>query len=86
MVGIELAQKEIPDLILMDIKMPGMDGLTAFKRLQAINETTSIPVVALTAHAMDGDAKKAMDMGFKSYITKPFNVHKFLDTINDVFV
>lgn len=84
--GIELAQSEIPDLILMDIHMPGMDGLTAFKKLQTINETKDIPVIALTADAMDVDIKKAMNMGFKDYITKPINVAKFLKSVDDVFV
>jgi PAS domain S-box-containing protein len=83
--GIEIASAETPDLILMDIQMPGIDGLTAFKKLQAINETADIPVIALTADAMDGDVEKAMAMGFKAYITKPIDVQIFLNTIDDIF-
>ena len=82
--GIEIAQSQLPDLILMDIQMPGMDGVTAFKRLQAIKETQNIPVIALTANAMEADIKSALDAGFKSYITKPINIHRFLDTIDKV--
>lgn len=80
--GIEMAKTQIPDLILMDIHMPDMDGLTAFKKLQTIKETRDIPVIALTAQAMDVDIKKALDMGFKSYITKPIDVNKFFDAID----
>jgi CheY-like chemotaxis protein len=58
----------------MDIQMPEMDGLTAFKKLQEIKETKCIPVLTLTAHTMDSDTKKALDMGFSSYITKPIDV------------
>lgn len=85
LVGIEIAQSENLDLILMDIHMPGMDGLTAFKKLQTINETKDIPVIALTADAMDEDIKKALDLGFKDYITKPINVPKFLNVIDEFF-
>lgn len=84
-VGIELAQSETPDLILMDIHMPGMDGLTAFSRLQDINKTRNIPVIALTADAMDADIKKALNMGFQDYITKPVEVHRFLKALDGVF-
>ena len=80
--GIETAKTQIPDLILMDIHMPDIDGLTAFKKLQMIKETREIPVIALTADAMDVDIKKAMDMGFKGYITKPIDINKFFDAID----
>ena len=82
--GIEIARSEAPDLILMDIHMPGMDGLTAFKELQKIQGTKNIPVIALTADAMDGDIKKALNMGFKGYTTKPIDVLKFVKTIDDI--
>jgi signal transduction histidine kinase/HAMP domain-containing protein len=81
-VGIELAQSETPDLILMDIHMPDMDGLTAFKRLQAMDATQSIPIIALSADAMDTDIKKTLDMGFTDNITKPIDVAKFIETID----
>ena len=82
--GIELTQAETPDLILMDIHMPGMDGLTAFKKLQTMNETKGIPFIALTADAMSGDIKKALNMGFKDYLTKPIDVQIFLDAIKTI--
>jgi signal transduction histidine kinase len=84
LVGIEIAQFETPDLILMDIHMPGMDGLTAFNKLQTINETKNIPVIALTADAMDGDINNALSLGFKDYITKPIDVPKFLNSIDAI--
>ncbi len=83
--GIKLAQSEAPDLILMDIHMPGMDGLTAFEELQKIQGTKNIPVIALTADAMNNNIKNALDMGFINYITKPINVIEFLDVIDEVF-
>jgi signal transduction histidine kinase/ActR/RegA family two-component response regulator len=82
--GIKLAQSHLPDLILMDIHLPGMDGLAAFEKLQGIGETKNIPVIALTADAMTIDIKKAIDIGFHSYITKPIDVGKFITTIDSV--
>ncbi|MBC8285233.1 MAG: response regulator [Nitrospinae bacterium] len=82
--GIEIAKAERPDLILMDIHMPDMDGLTAFKKLDQIDETKTIPVFALTADAMNGDVNKALDLGFQGYITKPIDVNKFLEVIDSV--
>jgi len=79
--GIELAKKELPYLILMDIHI-GMNGLSAFQKLQEIKETAHIPVIALTADAMSEDIQVALDMGFKDYLTKPINVPQFLGTIN----
>lgn len=79
--GIDIAQNQIPDLILMDIHLPGMDGITAFKRLQLIDKVKNIPVIALTAAAMDVDIKKALNMGFKEYVTKPIDVPRFLKAI-----
>ncbi|MGK0179261.1 MAG: signal transduction histidine kinase [Nitrospinales bacterium] len=82
--GIKIAETCIPDLILMDIHLPGMDGLTAFNKLQALNKTKGIPVLALTADAMNGDKNKALEMGFHSYITKPIDVPKFLEAVDKV--
>jgi len=80
--GIEIAKSEIPDLILMDLRLPDMDGITAYKKLQSINEVKNIPVIALTANAMDGEAEKALGLGFKDYITKPFDIENFLKIID----
>ncbi len=80
-----IAPSETYGLIFMDIHILGMNGLTAFKKLQTMNETKNIPVIALTADAMDIDIKKALDIGSKDYITKPINVPKFLTMIDDFF-
>jgi signal transduction histidine kinase len=84
--GIEIAKAQTPDLILMDIHMPDMDGLTAFKELKLIEETKEIPVIALTADAMDKSITKALDMGFTDYITKPIELNKFLSTIEKIII
>jgi len=79
--GIELARREQPDLILMDISLPGMDGLTATRALKADPATQTIPVVALTAHAMEGDAKLAREAGCYAYLTKPIETRAFAGRI-----
>lgn len=70
-----------PDLILMDIQMPGMDGLTLTRHLKANPNTGSIPVVALSAYAMKGDDDKALAAGCCGYITKPIDTRKFADQV-----
>ena len=82
--GIEIAKSELPDLILMDLRLPDMDGITAFKELQLIKELKHIPVIALTANAIDGEAEKAVGLGFKNYITKPINIDNFLKVIDEL--
>jgi CheY-like chemotaxis protein len=72
--GIELARREIPDLIIMDIHLPGMNGIEALARLRAQPRTTGIPVIALTADAMAPDVKRGLDAGFDGYHTKPIQV------------
>ena len=71
--GIALARVERPALILMDVRLPGMDGLSATEILKEETETREIPVVALTAHAMKGDEEKALAAGCEGYITKPID-------------
>jgi CheY-like chemotaxis protein len=71
--GIALARVERPALILMDVRLPGMDGLSATEILKGEAETREIPVVALTAHAMKGDEEKALAAGCEGYITKPID-------------
>jgi len=83
--GIKKAQDQIPDLILMDMNLPDMDGFAAFEKLQTINTLKNIPVIALTADAMDIHIQKALDMGFKNYITKPIKVIKLLNIIDQTF-
>ncbi|MFZ7113527.1 MAG: response regulator [Desulfatiglandales bacterium] len=80
--GIDLAREHQPFLILMDIQLPGMDGLTATKIIKADPELGGIPVVALTGFAMQGDEEKALEAGCEGYITKPVAVKNVLNTID----
>jgi two-component system, cell cycle response regulator len=80
--GIELARKHRPDLILMDIELPGMDGLTATRMIRQDPNLRNIPILALTAYAMEGDEAKAREAGCNGYITKPFEVKVFSETIH----
>lgn len=75
--GIETAREKLPDLILMDLALPRIDGLTAVRMLKADPATRRIPVVALTAHAMLGDERKALDAGCAGYIAKPIDANRF---------
>ena len=79
--GVSLARDKKPDLILMDIQLPGMDGLTATRIIKKDTSMKDIPVVALTSFAMEGDEEKAMEAGCAGYITKPLNTHNFLSTV-----
>jgi CheY-like chemotaxis protein len=75
--GVYAAKRERPDLVLMDLSMPEMDGWCATARLKADAETCHIPVFALTAHTLPGDRKRAIDAGCDGYISKPIQVASF---------
>ena len=79
--AIALAEQRSPDLILMDIQLPDMDGVTALGRLREMGTTTSIPVVALTAFAMAGDRERLLAAGFDGYLAKPIDIHNFSDSV-----
>lgn len=80
-VGIELAEKHRPDLVLMDIQLSGMDGLTALHYLRAEPRTASIPVIAVTAFAMKDDRERFLAAGFDGYLDKPINIKEFPEHI-----
>jgi len=79
--GIQFAGNERPDLILMDIQLPGMDGLTATRLLKAGQNTRDIKIIALTAFAMKGDEEKTLSAGCDGYIPKPIRYKEFLKTV-----
>lgn len=82
--GLEIARRERPDLILMDVSLPGMDGLEATRRLRADPATAPIPVIALTAHAMHGDELLALQAGCRVHITKPLDTRTFVRRVNEL--
>jgi len=79
--GVNKAKENMPDLILMDMSLPVMDGWQATKTLKSDSETKNIPVIALTAHAMASDRDKAMEAGCDDYDTKPIDFKRLLDKI-----
>ncbi len=79
--ALDLARSEKPDLILMDVQLPGMDGLTATRILKDDPALKEIPIVALTAYAMDGDEEKTKAAGCDGYITKPIDTRNFFDVV-----
>jgi len=79
--GIRLAAERRPDLVLMDIQLPGMNGIDALKALRAEPSTAAIPVIALTASVMQQDRQEIMRAGFDAFIEKPINLREFLATV-----
>lgn len=79
--GIAMAAANPPDLILMDISMPDMDGLTATNKIRAMPAIAHLPIVALTANAMTGDREMILKAGCDGYISKPINIDTFVDDI-----
>jgi two-component system, cell cycle response regulator DivK len=79
--GVDMALSERPDLILMDMSLPVIDGWEATRRIKANDATRKVPVIALTAHAMAGDREKAMEVGCDDYDTKPVELTRLLGKI-----
>jgi len=80
--GLEIARRELPDLILLDINLPGMDGFGALRELQDNPGTRHIPVIAVSANAMQSDIDRAMAAGFADYLTKPINISRFFNVLD----
>jgi len=80
--GLELARAHCPDLILMDIHLPGMNGIEALKQLRTYEQTRTTPVVAVSASAMKNDIDRAMAAGFNDYLTKPFQMNELLKVLD----
>jgi two-component system, cell cycle response regulator DivK len=81
--AVELATEHRPDLVLMDIHLPDIDGVEALGRLRADDRTASIPVIALTARAMRGDRERFQAAGFDGYVSKPVNIGELVGAVKD---
>ena len=81
--GVDMSKSDNPDLILMDLSLPVMDGWEATSTIKADEETKSIPIIVLTAHAMAGDREKALDAGADEYDTKPIDFKRLLGKIKE---
>jgi len=81
--AIELSLSQAPALVLMDVQLPGIDGVEALERLRQNKRTASIPVLALTAQAMSGDRDRFLDAGFDGYLSKPVDVAELLQAVRE---
>lgn len=79
--GVEMAKKFFPDLILMDIQLPGLDGYEATRRIKKIPELQGVPIIAVTSYALSGDEIKAREAGCDGYVSKPFSPRALLEII-----
>ena len=82
-VGLEYARAYLPEVILMDINLPGISGIEAMQALRADPATARIPIIALSANAVPRDIEKALKAGFSGYLTKPINVARFMTVLDD---
>jgi two-component system, cell cycle response regulator DivK len=79
--AVELAQRHIPDIVLMDVQLPDLDGVEALRRIRSDARTAYVPVVAVTAQAMDGDRERFLRAGFDAYLPKPVDVTELLGLV-----
>ena len=79
--GVKLAKEKLPDLVLMDIQLPGINGIEAFKQIRADAKTARIPVIALTASVTPTDRNAINAAGFDAFVSKPINLKEFVDTV-----
>lgn len=82
--GVRFAVEEKPDLILMDIKLPGIDGMEATKRIRASGSDCKIPIIAITSYAMAGDRDGYLKEGFTGYIEKPIDPYKIIEEVEEI--
>jgi len=82
--GVNAARLQMPDLILMDLSMPEMDGWEATRRIKTDSKTASIPLIAVTAHALPGDRKRALEAGCNDYLTKPLDLHELVQLVGKI--
>jgi CheY-like chemotaxis protein len=81
--AVELALPQAPALVLMDVQLPGIDGVEALERMRQNERTASIPVLALTAQAMSGDRERFLDAGFDGYLAKPVDVRELIQAVRE---
>jgi two-component system cell cycle response regulator DivK len=81
--AVELALSQAPALVLMDVQLPGIDGVEALERMRQNERTASIPVLALTAQAMSGDRDRFLEAGFDGYLAKPVDVGELIETVRE---
>ena len=81
--GVDAARKHVPDLILMDIQLPEIDGYEATRRIKAIPELAHIPIIAVTSYALNDDEEKAREAGCEGYVTKPFSPRELVATVRE---
>jgi len=81
--GVATAEREMPDLILMDIQLPGIDGYEATRRIRAISTLTRVPIIAVTSYALSGDEAKTREAGCDGYVAKPYSPRQLLAKIRE---
>ena len=81
--AVELALSQAPALVLMDVQLPGIDGVEALERMRQNERTASIPALAVTAQAMSGDRERFLEAGFDGYLAKPVDVHELIEAVRE---